>query len=152
MILYNGQNLCCLRIIYWRNKIRNCTMIKIFKKLNFRLNELKPAFFWSFGWPALERTSRSTRLRDMSPRVRPDIRPAKATRIADMVTYTQNIDWQHGKSFAAINVLFDKLNTDWSSIYIYDCKAREWGMEWVNGMGVYIDYGIIPWGLILDQP
>ncbi|MFS7979428.1 hypothetical protein Hanom_Chr10g00927191 [Helianthus anomalus] len=38
-----------------------------------------PAYLRSLGVPDLARTSRSTRLKDISPRVRPDINPANKT-------------------------------------------------------------------------
>lgn len=38
----------------------------------------------------------------MSPRVRPDMRPANATSATHMTRYTQNIVSQHGTSLAAI--------------------------------------------------
>lgn len=57
--------------------------------LNKNIGEIiiihQPAFFLSLGWPDFTRTSRSTKLRDMSPRVRPDIRPAKHTRATHMI-------------------------------------------------------------------
>lgn len=50
------------------------------KKLNKKTNEELPACLRSLGVPDLARTSRSTRLIDMSPKVRPDMSPANRTR------------------------------------------------------------------------
>jgi hypothetical protein len=54
----------------------------------------------SLGVPALASTSRSTRLRDMRPRVSPDMRPANMTRPTQDMRYTQNMVPQHASWLA----------------------------------------------------
>lgn len=50
----------------------------------------------SWGRPDLMRTSRSTRPRDMRPKVRPAINPAKITNPTIATTYSENFVPQHG--------------------------------------------------------
>jgi len=50
-----------------------------------------PACFFSEGEPLRSRISRSTRLRDMRPRVRPDMIPAKHTRKQQMPAYAIHV-------------------------------------------------------------
>lgn len=52
--------------------------------------EEEPACFFSEGEPLRWRISRSTRPRDMRPRVRPDMIPAKMTRRQDIPAYTNH--------------------------------------------------------------
>jgi len=48
-----------------------------------------PAFFWILGCPALTRTSRSTWLKDKSPRERPDVIAANNTNAEHMLSKIQ---------------------------------------------------------------
>ncbi|GER44751.1 essential meiotic endonuclease 1A, partial [Striga asiatica] len=50
----------------------------------------RPACFFSAGVPLRWRISRSTRPRDMSPNVRPDIMPAKRTRKHEIPAYVNH--------------------------------------------------------------
>lgn len=59
-----------------------------------------PACFRSLGVPDFARTSRSTRLSDMSPKVSPDITPAKQTRPAMIKMRMKNSVSQHVYSTA----------------------------------------------------
>lgn len=71
----------------------------------------------------------------MSPRVRPDIRPAKQTSPTHMTKYTQNMVSQHGTSFAAIvsanydqsrnRVLIDRIATK-AICFIFFCLFLLW--------------------------
>lgn len=62
-----------------------------------------PACFRSWGVPDLARTSRSTRLRDMRPKVSPDINPAKTTRRTIIIILMKNSVSQHLYSTAIEN-------------------------------------------------
>lgn len=64
--------------------------------------ESSPALIRSWGRPDLMRTSRSTNPRDMRPRVRPAISPAKATRDMMITRSNQNAAPQHEASDEAI--------------------------------------------------
>lgn len=73
------------------------------------------ACFWSVGVPDLARTSRSTRLMDMSPRVKPDINPANNTKPVTITIQIKKLGSQHLYSTAIpfflflISVVFDQL-------------------------------------------
>ena len=79
---------------------------------------LLPALSLSFGVPALASTSRSTRLSDMSPRVRPDMRPANMTSPTQAVRKTQNMVPQQA-----------------SWLGIGDPSHPEAELAWSNGLG-----------------
>lgn len=64
------------------------------------ITEEVPACMRSCGRPDLMSTSRSTRPKDMRPRVRPAINPAKHTNPIIISTYNKNFVPQHGKSDA----------------------------------------------------
>lgn len=63
---------------------------------------IKPAYIRSFGVPDLARTSRSTRLMDISPRVSPDINPANKTRNTMIPICMKKLESQHLYSTAIL--------------------------------------------------
>lgn len=66
--------------------------------------QLLPACLRSWGVPDLARTSRSTRLRDMRPKVRPDINPANSTSSTITNMCKKNSDPQHEYSTAILSL------------------------------------------------
>lgn len=57
----------------------------------------------------LQGLSRSTWVKDKSPRERPDVRPANDTRTKHMNRYSQNLGSQHG-ALSSLIVLFSLQN------------------------------------------
>ena len=80
------------------DRLNNESRVK--KKKKKKKRESLPACMRSLGVPDLARTSRSTRLMDMRPRVRPDIKPAKRTKRTMIRIWMKKLGVQHSYSTA----------------------------------------------------
>lgn len=87
------------RMGQYRHQINVTNYTKKQKQIKQMINDI-PAYLRSFGVPDFARTSRSTRLIDISPNVSPDIIPANKTKSTIITICKKNCASQHSYSTA----------------------------------------------------
>lgn len=92
--------------------------------LQLERSKNQPAFFRSWNWPDLIRTSRSTWLKDKSPRASPDVTPANNTSTKLMARNTQKSSSQHGMS-SFLMLILDQYATQYKN-RLYGKKNSPW--------------------------
>lgn len=123
--------------------------------------QLLPACLRSWGVPDLARTSRSTRLRDMRPKVRPDINPANSTSSTITNMCKKNSDPQHEYSTAILSlslslkllvVIVRESTSTWappSPLFLSGTENEERSL-WKCGIFIFIDIDLSSkWILLL---